>query len=69
MRKIKMEVVERGGRPGDAGGSTRRQAGARALPGEPLGPRRGMSASRVADLHRFLWRSDCSGLFHTPIAA
>jgi hypothetical protein len=42
MRKIKMEVVERGGRPGDAGGSTRRQAGARALPGEPLGPSCGL---------------------------
>jgi hypothetical protein len=42
MRKIKMEVIERGGRPGDAGGSTRRQAGARALPGERLGPSCGL---------------------------
>jgi putative transposase len=40
-----------------------------ALGGQTPSERRGMSASRVADLHRFLWRSDCSGLFHTPIAA
>jgi putative transposase len=39
------------------------------LGGQTPSERRGMSASRVADLHRFLWRSDCSGLFHTPIAA
>jgi hypothetical protein len=24
---------------------------------------------RRADLRHFVWRSDCAGLFHTPIAA
>jgi putative transposase len=27
------------------------------------------TASPPANLHHFAWRSDCSGLFHTPIAA
>jgi len=27
------------------------------------------TAFRPANLHHFVWRSDCSGLFHTPIAA
>ena len=29
----------------------------------------GVNACRAADLRHFLWRSDCAGLFHTPIAA
>ena len=29
----------------------------------------GVNASRRANLRHFVWRSDCSGLFHTPIAA
>jgi putative transposase len=28
-----------------------------------------ITAFQPADLHRFAWRSDCSGLFRTPIAA
>jgi putative transposase len=28
-----------------------------------------VKASRAADLRHFVWRSDCAGLFHTPIAA
>jgi putative transposase len=31
--------------------------------------RTGVSTSRPADLRRFVWRSDCAGLFHTPMAA
>jgi putative transposase len=27
------------------------------------------TACQPANLHHFAWRSDCSGLFHTPIAA
>jgi integrase-like protein len=27
------------------------------------------TACQSANLHHFAWRSDCSGLFHTPIAA
>jgi hypothetical protein len=27
------------------------------------------TACKLANLHHFAWRSDCSGLFHTPIAA
>jgi transposase InsO family protein len=34
----------------------------------PLEPSRAC-ACRPANLHHFAWRSDCSGLFHTPIAA
>jgi len=29
----------------------------------------GTTAYQPASLHRFAWRSDCSGLFHTPIVA
>jgi hypothetical protein len=29
----------------------------------------GVGASRRADLRHFVWRSDCAGLFHTPLAA
>jgi len=29
----------------------------------------GETAHQRADLDHFAWRSDCSGLFHTPIAA
>ena len=29
----------------------------------------GMTACQPANLHHFAWRCDCSGLFHTPIAA
>ena len=29
----------------------------------------GTTACGLANLHHFAWRSDCSGLFHTPIAA
>jgi putative transposase len=29
----------------------------------------GVTRYRVADLRHFVWRSDCAGLFHTPIAA
>ena len=29
----------------------------------------GTTACQPANLHHFAWRSDCSGLFHTPIAA
>jgi len=31
--------------------------------------RHGTVVYRPANLHHFAWRSDCSGLFHTPIAA
>jgi len=31
--------------------------------------RGGATACQPANLHHFAWRSDCSGLFHTPIAA
>jgi putative transposase len=31
--------------------------------------RRGTTACQTANLQHFAWRSDCSGLFHTPIAA
>jgi hypothetical protein len=29
----------------------------------------GTTACQTANLQHFAWRSDCSGLFHTPIAA
>jgi hypothetical protein len=29
----------------------------------------GTTASQPANLNHYAWRSDCSGLFHTPIAA
>jgi putative transposase len=28
----------------------------------------GTTACQPANLHHFTWRSDCSGLFHTPVA-
>src|SRR5512143_2143980 len=31
--------------------------------------RYGAAACRTANLHRLAWHSDCSGLFHTPVAA
>ena len=40
-----------------------------ALGGRTPAERGGASGSRRADLRHFVWRSDCTGLFHTPIAA
>lgn len=31
--------------------------------------RYGMTGGQSANLNRYAWRSDCSGLFHTPVAA
>jgi hypothetical protein len=40
-----------------------------ALGGRTPSERGGVSVPRRADLRHFVWRSDCAGLFHTPIAA
>jgi putative transposase len=40
-----------------------------ALGGRTPSERGGVSVSRGADLRHSDWRSDCAGLFHTPIAA
>jgi putative transposase len=40
-----------------------------ALGGRTPWERGGVSVSRGADLRHFVWRYDCTGLFHTPIAA
>jgi hypothetical protein len=39
------------------------------LGGKTLFERYATNACQSANLHQFAWRSDCSGLFHTPIAA
>jgi putative transposase len=40
-----------------------------ALGGRTLSQRGGVSVPRRAYLRHFVWRSDCAGPFHTPIAA
>ena len=40
-----------------------------ALGGRTPAERSGVNASPPADLRHFVWRSDCTGLFQTPIAA